>query len=204
MNIPRDIMMDYSTLSDNGLAERLAFGEEPAFNEIYERYWSGVFLVARNRLNDDVEAEEVVQEIFCKLWRRRADFQLEKTFRSYFAVAVKYEIINRSAKKRRETDFADQLFRTNRDIDDSTLQLLSFNELKKALEESICLLPDRCQLVFRLRLEKDYSQKQIAKELDISEKTVETHLAKARKHIRASLGSTLPFHLVLLVSMLAN
>ncbi len=197
-------MIDYSTFSDDDLVRLLKLGEEPAFNEIYNRYWSGVFLVARNRLKDDVEAEEIVQDIFCNLWRKRISFRLEKTFKTYFAIAVKYEVINRSVKKQREIDFVAQLFRSTKDIDNSTHQLLSFNELKEVLEESICVLPERCQLVFRLRLEYDYSQRQIAKELGISEKTVETHLAKARKHIRTSLGSTLPLHTAILFDILSR
>src|SRR5690606_33718209 len=163
-------MTNYSALSDDGLANLLRAGNEPAFNEIYDRYWAGIFLVARNRLKDDTEAEEIVQNIFCALWRKRQSFRLEKNFKTYFAVAVKYEIINYTVKKKREIDFVNHF--SHHDIDNTTLETLGLNELKQILEKSVCVLPERCQLVFRLKLEKGYSQKEIASELGISEKTV--------------------------------
>ena len=189
--------------SDLKLAELLSMDSEAAFNEIYNRYWASVFLVARNRLKNDLEAEEIVQNIFCHLWRKRRTFQLKKTFQIYFAVAVKYEVINLSVKKQREINFVEHVSRHGFNVDNSTLQKLSYNELKHTLEKTICVLPERCQLVFRLRIESEYTQKEIAKELAISEKTVETHLTKARKHIRDTLDPALIPHVIILINMIS-
>ena len=192
-------MDKYFTLSDYELSELLSLDDQFAFNEIYNRYWSSVFLVVRNRLRNDSEAEEIVQNIFYQLWKKRGVFKLEKTFQKYFAVAVKYEIINQSAKKRRELNYISQLSDKLFEIDNSTSQLLSFNELKQMLEKTICVLPEKCQLVFRLKIEKDYSQKQIAQELSISEKTVEAHLSKARKYMRENLDPSFSIYIVSLL-----
>jgi RNA polymerase sigma-70 factor (ECF subfamily) len=189
-------MSTYQNVSDQELLCLLKADDEAAFNELYKRYWSGIFLVARNRLSNDNDAEEIVQDIFCNLWRKRSSFVLDKSFKAYFSVAVKYEVINRSVRKGRENSFIEQFSKENTEEDLSTLETLSFNELEERLYKSITLLPERCQLVFKLRFEKEYSQKEIANELDISEKTVEAHLSKARKHIRTSLGSTFPFYII--------
>lgn len=192
-------MLKYHNIAEDELLSLLKAGSEAAFNEIYKRYWSGMFLVAKNRLQNDADAEEVVQEIFCNLWRRRENIVIDRSLKVYFSVAVKYEIINRSVRQRKETSLFDRLAKHSTEEDLSTLQTLSFNELQERLYASVALLPERCQLVFKLRLEKEYSQKEIAKELNISEKTVEAHLAKARKHIRASFGSAFP-SLILIIS----
>lgn len=189
-------MSTYQNISDQELLCLLRADSETAFNELYERYWSGIFLVARNRLSNDDDAEEIVQDIFCNLWRKRSSFVLEKSFKAYFSVAVKYEVINRSVRKRRESSFIERFSKENTEEDLSMLETLSFNELEERLYKSITLLPERCQLVFKLRFEKEYSQREIANELHISEKTVEAHLSKARKHIRASLGSIFPFYIM--------
>ena len=189
-------MSTYQNISDQELLCLLRADSETAFNELYERYWSGIFLVARNRLSNDDDAEEIVQDIFCNLWRKRSSFVLEKSFKAYFSVAVKYEVINRSVRKRRENSFIERFSKENTEEDLSMLETLSFNELEERLYKSITLLPERCQLVFKLRFEKEYSQREIANELHISEKTVEAHLSKARKHIRASLGSIFPFYIM--------
>jgi len=193
-------MSKYSDYSDQKLIALLNQSFEPAFNEIYDRYWPGVFLIARNRLKDDLEAKEVVQDIFCNFWRKRALVQVEKSLITYFSVAVKYEVINRFVKKRRENIFIEQFSQNSPIKDSSTQETIYFNELEQNLMDSILLLPERCQLVFRLKFEKDYSQKRIAEELNISEKTVEAHLAKARKHIRTGLGSSLSFYILMCLS----
>lgn len=189
-------MSKYQSVSDQELVCLLNANDEIAFNEIYERYWSGVFLVARNRLLNDVDAEEIVQKIFCNLWQRRSSFVLSKGLKAYFSVAVKYEVINHLVRRKRESSFIERFSKENTDEDLSTLETLSFNELEERLYNSITLLPERCQLVFKLRFEKEYSQKEIAAELAISEKTVEAHLAKARKHIRATLGAASPLYIM--------
>lgn len=191
-------MQTYSKLTDVELAELLANGEELAFREIYVRYWDKLFIVARNRLHDSLEAEEVVQDIFCNLWRKRAAFVLTRGFSNYFAVAVKFEVINRFAKKAREAVYASELASTYSDTDYSTVQDLNMNELKRQLQESIDALPEKCQKVFRLKYEKEYTQHQISQELLISEKTVEAHLAKARKTLRSSFGNVLSLLITLL------
>lgn len=189
-------MLKYSNYSDQELIDLLNQGLESAFNEIYARYWSGVFLVARNRLKNESEAEEIVQDVFCNLWKKRTTLRIEKNLNAYFSVAVKYEIINRTVKKRHEGVFIKRSVQDTPQSDFSTQETIYFNELQKSLMDSICLLPERCQLTFRLRLENGYSQKQIADRLNISEKTVEAHLTKARKLIRATLGSGFPFYLI--------
>lgn len=189
-------MLVYQNISDHDLLCLLKEDDEIAFNELYKRYWSGVFIVARNRLLNEVDAEEIVQDIFCNLWRKRSSLVLKSSLKAYFSVAVKYEIINRSVRKKRERLLVEQFSHDNKDVDLSTLQTLSFNELEKQLYDSIALLPERCQLVFKLRFENECSQKEIAAELGISEKTVEAHLTKARKHIRTSLGSAFPIFIL--------
>jgi len=189
-------MSKYQNISDQELVSLLNASDELAFNEIYERYWSGVFLVARNRLLNDVDAEEIVQKIFCNLWQKRFSFILNKELKAYFSVAVKYEVINYTARRKRENSFIERFSKERTDEDLTTLETLSFNELEERLYNSITLLPERCQLVFKLRFEKEYSQKEIAAELGVSEKTVEAHLAKARKHIRATLGTAFPLYIM--------
>ncbi|MND73579.1 RNA polymerase sigma factor [compost metagenome] len=73
-------------------------------------------------------------------------------------------------------------------MDDSTQQWLEFLDLKEILEQTITELPEKCQLVFRMSRDLHLSQKEIAAQLDISEKTVEAHLGKAIKTLRNKLN----------------
>lgn len=183
-----NIMVSLSEYSEDKLAGLLKNGSEAAFSQIYSRYWDKMYVVARKRLDDAIEAEEIVQDVFCNLWRRRAGFELHKGFNNYFAVAVKFEVINRLQKRSRTQRFEKDWSNEVTEVDQSTQDQLSFNELQQLLELTVKSLPEKCQLVFRLKHEAGYSQKQIAETMDISEKTVEAHLSKARKTIKNNLG----------------
>lgn len=184
-------MLIYSQLTDFDLAKLLKEGEERAFREIYERYWDKSYVIACKRLSDGIEAEEVVQDIFCNLWRKKDSFLLSKGFDNYFAVAVKFEVINRLAKQARQSVLKKQAAQVFSEIDNSTIDDIDLKEFKKQLQDSIDALPEKCGQVFRLKYEKEYTQYQIAEALNISEKTVEAHLSKARKILKKTFGNVL-------------
>ncbi|TZF82226.1 RNA polymerase sigma-70 factor [Pedobacter sp. BS3] len=185
-----------STSDDDVLIDRLNTDEINAFREIYDRYWDKLYVVARNRINDREEAEEIVQDIFCNFWRRRKSLVLTKGLNNYFSIAVKYEVINRLARQARANTYLKQAAKELSEVDESTLMQLDLNELQNQLQSTINTLPEKCQLVFRLQHEQGYSQRRIAEELDISEKTVEAHLSKARKVLRNSFSNF--FYLIFL------
>jgi len=182
-------MPAYASYSDQELLSLLREGDATAFRLIYDRYWDKLYVIARKRLNDALEAEEVVQDIFCNLWRKRGYINLVKGFDNYFSIAVKYEVINRMAKMARAADYLKDAASELSELDEGTIQLLDYNQLQEQLQLTIAGLPEKCRLVFTLQQEKGYSQKQIADELDISEKTVEAHLSKARKTLRGHFGN---------------
>lgn len=186
-------MVSLSEHSENELAVLLKTGSERAFSEIYNRYWDKLFIVARKRLDSAFEGEEIVQEIFCNLWRKRESFQLNKGFNNYFSVAVKFEVINRLQKRTRTQLLEKNLSQELTEFDEATIEQLSFKELKQQLELTIKQLPEKCQIIFRLKHEEGLSQKQIAAQLELSEKTVEAHLSKARKTIKDQFGNVSSF-----------
>ncbi|MEQ7799819.1 RNA polymerase sigma-70 factor [Pedobacter sp. ASV1-7] len=182
-------MVSLSEHSENELAGLLKTGSEAAFSEIYNRYWDKLYVVARKRLDNAFDGEEIVQEIFCNLWRKRETFQLDKGFNNYFSVAVKFEVINRLQKRERLQNLEKNLSFQLTEFDDTTAKQVDFNELKAQIELTVKQLPEKCQIVFRLKHEEGLSQKQIADQLNVSEKTVEAHLSKARKTIKDQFGN---------------
>ena len=180
-------MSFHSQLNDFELIARLKAGEEPAFRAIYDCYWNKLYCIARNRMDDALEAEEIVQEIFLDFWKRRSEFQLEKSLENYFTTAVKFKVINHLAKRAHATRNARDYAAHQPDTENNVIPLLDYKELKHQLASVIGSLPEKCRLVFLLRHEQGYSLRQIATELNISEKTVEAHLTKARKTLRGTL-----------------
>jgi RNA polymerase sigma-70 factor (family 1) len=182
---------NYNILNDKELTSLLQAGDEHAFTEIYNRYWSKLFAIAANKIRELGEAEEIVQDIFVSLWKRRAELSVIDTLSSYLAVSVKYQVIKVLDKRNNQKKYSDYSQHTANITDDSTQQWLEFEELRSRLAAFVADLPEKCRLVYQLSRESGYSQKKIAVELSISEKTVEAHLGKAIKTLRARLSQFL-------------
>ena len=191
-------MRDFSKYSDQELAALLRSGDTAAFKTIYKKYWDKLLVVAGKRLGDLQEAEEVLQDIFLNLWLKRADFQLRISFDNYFAVAVKFQIINRLAKRSRES-IRNKAFAEGRiEVAEPVAVQFDLVLLKQQLNDTIGTLPRKCQLVFKMSREQELSNKEIARELDISEKTVEKHMTNALKTLRTRFGNLLPVLMLLI------
>lgn len=175
-------MAAYSTFTDEELITLLKDADHAAFTEIYQRYWKKLFYIAGKKLGNLDEAEEVVQNIFMSLWNRRENIVITTTLVAYLTTSVKYWIIKILDKQYHQQKYAQSIAKNL--LDDSTQQWLDFLDLKEILDRYVSELPEKCQLVFKMSRNQNMSQKQIAEELDISEKTVEAHMGKAIKTLR--------------------
>jgi RNA polymerase sigma-70 factor (ECF subfamily) len=184
-------MPDYTTLNDKELIMLLSTNDMQAFTEIYNRYWKKLFSIAANKIQDLDDAEEIVQDIFVELWKRRDKLNVINTLSPYLAVSVKYRVIKWFDKRNNRQKYANYSKDHINIADHSTEQWLEFEELKDRLMEFVAELPEKCRLVYQLSREAGYSQKMIAGEMGISEKTVEAHLGKALKTLRARLSQFL-------------
>jgi RNA polymerase sigma-19 factor, ECF subfamily len=188
-------MTVYVSYSDTELMQLLHQGEDVAFTELYNRYWKILFQVAAGKTNSLAEAEEMVQDLFMDIWKRRATIDITSNPRAYLAVALKYRIINLLAKRQRRIRFEQKAEQELTIADSSTEQWLSFNELNDRISRLVADLPERCRLVYQLKKEEGYSQREIAARLRISEKAVEANISRALKALRVGIRSFLSFYL---------
>jgi RNA polymerase sigma-70 factor (ECF subfamily) len=175
-------------LSDEELILLIARDNAIAFKMLYNRYWKKMLVKAYAQLQSYTIAEEVVQDAFINLWKRRHTITLKYTFHTYIASVVRYEVMTQLAKKNKQPLYIDDL-EIPAVADHSTQQWLDFDELRSQIESLVDTLPDKCRLVFKLSRDKGLSDKQIAESLTISPKTVEAHISKALKTLRLSLNN---------------
>ena len=193
-------MKPYKDISDGELVQLVKCDDQKALSELFNRYWDKLFVVATHRLNNPEIAEECVQDVFVSLWQRRKDLELKYSIGTYFAVAIKYRVINQmdihyraKNKLERAAQAAEPAFAPSAD------QLLLEKELLSQIEVAVEKLPEKCRIVFRKSREEGKTQKQIASELGVSEKTVEAHMSKALRNLRTDLSILLPPMLLLLI-----
>ncbi|MES2650521.1 MAG: RNA polymerase sigma-70 factor [Bacteroidota bacterium] len=187
-------MNTYSKLSDLELISLLQRGDQSAFTQIYNTYWEKLFYIAAKKLSDEAEAEESVQDIFLKLWDNRAKLHIQENFEKYLVSAVHYQIINRRQKALRRAIIEQKIgAATDEELKLSQMPDLSmeyFEELQTRLDKVVFSLPAKCQLVFKMSRNEEYTNKKIAAELNISEKAVEKHVTHALKVLKKNLGPT--------------
>lgn len=177
-------MQSFRHTSDEQLFSLLKDGVAEAFTEIFRRYWDKLYIVAANKLDDKYLAQEVVQELFVDIWERRMTIELRKSVNIYLASALKYKVINARLYRNKEQLKRQLLGDDMAGIAELSPEPLRFEELQERLEAVVTGLPEKCQLVYRLSRDEGFTHKQIASQLDISEKTVEQHLTKALKVLR--------------------
>ncbi|WP_333863125.1 RNA polymerase sigma-70 factor [Sphingobacterium sp.] len=178
-------MKDFGGRSDEELILLIQQDDNLAFEALYDRYWKKLYYQAARKTNSLEDAQEIVQNIFASLWLRRHQLRIESNLASYLAVAVKYKVFKHLAQQykqealRHEADWVD--------FDNSTEDWLQFEELRVRLDQLVSELPEKCQLIFKLSREEGLTYKQIAENLNISVKTVETQLSRALKKIRTGI-----------------
>lgn len=185
----------HSKYTDQQLLSLAKAGHERAISEIFERYWHKLLAVALNRLGNLEDAEECVQDVFINLWKIRETLELKYTLYTYLSAAVRYRVLDKMNQQYRKIRFSDtdfsELSELSSENDAADAHLLHL-ELMDKIDSAVKLLPEKCQIVYRMSRESGFSHKKIAEELSISEKTVEAHLGKAIKDIRKNLTITAP------------
>jgi RNA polymerase sigma-70 factor (family 1) len=182
-------MAQYKLYGDRELVQLMQSGNESALVEIYNRYWEKMLAVAFNRLGNQEDAEECVQDVFYKLWKLREDFSLAKTeLTNYLSRAIRNQSFNILDRRHRDR-LRSQGYTPVEDINLlSPERALIVRELIQQIDNSINSLPPQCQIVFKLSREHGLSNKEIAEKLSISENTVKSHIKKANKDIQSNMG----------------
>ena len=178
-------------IEEKDLLTRLHNSDETAFTQIYNHYWKKLFFIAAQKLNNFSEAEEIVQDIFLDVWKRREEICITTGLSAYLSVSVKYKVINVLAKRNLQLRYQQHNSSVQGFSDISTQHHLSLEELREQLSKETAKLPEKCRLVFQMSREQGFSQKAIAEKLSISEKTVEAHLSKALRTLRMNLSQFL-------------
>lgn len=191
-------MTDYSKLTDLELAALLNESDELAYTEIYNRYKGVLYLHAYSRLKNVEEVNDMIQELFAKLWDKRKTLVLKTNLSNYLYTAVRNRVIDFITHKKIESDYISGFQQFINQGEAATDHMLREKELSRIIEDEIQSLPSKMRQVFELSRKKNHSHREIAYELTLSEKTVKKHVNNALKILRVKLGSLIALMLILL------
>lgn len=174
-----------NTHTDLELFSKLSRDDEKAFSELFRRYYSGLCLFAVQLLHDDEQSKELVQEVFVQLWEKRKQIRVHSSVKSYLFRAVKNQLINWANHQKVEQKYQEKILSENIEIHPS--QYFMEVDLYRKIEASINALPAKRREIFKLSREKGLSYREIAEQLQISIKTVETQMGLALQQLREDL-----------------
>lgn len=158
-------------------------GEEGAFALVYEKYYAPLINFARKKTNNIQVAEDMVQDIFVHLYLHR---EVESNMEGYLYTALRRKIYNYWRHEMVKSNYQAYIEYKNESARESNVsEIVELKELEEELEKQIGMLPPQCRKIFRLKKEKHCSNNDIAEMLGISVKTVEAHMTKALKILRA-------------------
>ncbi|MFA4870198.1 MAG: RNA polymerase sigma-70 factor [Pedobacter sp.] len=178
----------YNAYSDHKLSLLLNQGDRKAFVEIYDRYYSLLYLYAYKKLKEREEAKDAVQDVFIALWNRREEIKFDISLSGYLYRSVRNRALNIFAHKNIESKYLASLDEYLKANHEGTDYLIREKEIAALIEIEINNLPLKMREVFLLSRTENLTYKEIAEKLNISETTVNTQMKRALKALRTKLG----------------
>lgn len=165
---------------ERGWADRIRAGDMQAFEALYRAYWPRLYAFAFRYVHSKDDAEDVTQEVFVRIWRGRAHWAPAGLVRNYLYLSVRNAARDRLARAGVARRWRVRQVATAVEIQSSPEAV----ELEAAVQQALDELPPKRSAVCKLRLIDGLTYAEIAGRLDISEKTVETQLARGLKFLR--------------------
>ena len=175
--------------NDNELVDRLYKGDIEAFDLIYAKYASRLYAFGKKYLGSDIEAEELVQTVFLKLWENHKKLKRELSFKSYLFTIAYNNICKIFRKKYYQEKFIESTLSDSLPYIEETEQSIDYNSVLEKVYQLIEQLPPRQKSVFLKSRNEGLSSKEIAQELGLSSGTVDNYISGALKFIRSRLDT---------------
>jgi len=178
--------------SNTELVKLLKKGDIAAFNDIYKMYCHKLHRFVLMYLKQDEDAEEIVQEVFVKIWESRSKIDIYASFES-FLFTIAYNSTISLLRKRMSENKSREYLKSLQQIDseDQVIDEIRFKELNHQIHSLLEQLTPRQREIFLLSREDGLTHKEIAEKLDISENTVNNHLVTILKFLKSHIDNSL-------------
>ncbi|MDH7444305.1 RNA polymerase sigma factor [Aquimarina sp. 2201CG14-23] len=175
-------------ITEKLLIKGLSTGDQQCYKIIFDTYNNWLCNYVCKLSNDMDLSKDLVQNVMLRLWEKKESLEIKTSLKSYLFRACHNEFLMHIRKQKKQIDLLDQLkletlYDTNNVLEENLLESY-FIKIEKAIE----LLPTKCKKVFKLSRFEQKRNKEIAKLLGISSRTVEVHIRKAIKLIKAQVS----------------
>lgn len=169
------------------LLKQVAEGNEEAFAQLFHAYRDKLFSFIHKLSGSREIAEDILQDVFLKIWIQRKKLVEIDHFNAFLYKAAQNHALNQLRRMSKETLILTKTYAHQNNDSPSADQQLTYNNIRKRLNEIVTQLPPQQKAVYQLSREQHLKQDQIAEQLNISISTVQNHLTRALKTIREKM-----------------
>lgn len=181
--------IEYALYTLEELLQHIKQDDRRAFDELYSKIWNELYVKAYSKLKDEYLAKDIVQEIFIDLWNKRKLREIENV-RSYLLQAVKFKVLDEFRRNHYNFVEIDLFVEKIKESDSADSEIIS-KEFFSTIKDWINVLPHRRKEIFRLKYIEGFSNKEIATQLNISQKTVQNQVLNSSPELKKILRQAL-------------
>lgn len=188
-------LSDHSRIrSDLELVELLKAGDPSAFEQLFLSYYSALVQFALRYAQDRAAAQDIVQDVFARIWERRTEIMISTSVQSYLYSAVRNQAITQLRRIKTQEDW-EVISLDSDSVSGSRSISLSADiqydavELNQLVDRVISSLPERCQEIFSLYVDSRLSQMEISDVLEIAHSTVRVQISRAMTAVRKAVSN---------------
>ena len=185
--------------------KRMADGDHHALRFFFDKYYDDLCNYVNLYLRDRAVSEDIVQDIFIYFWEKRGSIKMDSSVKSYLLRASRNKFLNHIRDEKSHQSIQNSVYSRGEKFITPNYNLLDINKIADVINSSIENLPPRCRQVYLLHKNEDLSIKEIASQMEISEKTVENQMTIAIKKLKEQLA---PYYdqifVLLLISLIGK
>lgn len=176
---------------DNWIVEGIKAGDESAYKKLFLKYYSQLVVFARKVVVDDDLSRELVQDVFVSFYEKRKELNIHTSLKAHLYQSVRNRCLNQLKHSQIRREHHANIYLDKKDEEAFVEDKLQQTELEFKIHSIIKTLPEQCRKIFEKSRFEGVTNQEIADELNLSKRTVETQISKALKILRKNLAGYL-------------
>nr|WP_321450592.1 RNA polymerase sigma-70 factor [uncultured Carboxylicivirga sp.] len=184
---------------DKWIIEGIKRGDESAYKSLFLKYYAQLVVFARKVVIDDDLARELVQDVFVNFYEKRNEINIHTSLKAHLYQSVRNRCLNQIKHNKIRREHHANIFAEKKDEEAYVEDKLQETELEHRIYSVVQTLPDQCKRIFEMSRFEGVPNQEIADQLGLSKRTIETQISKALKVLRKQLALYLSVVLWLLI-----
>ncbi len=174
--------------------------QEASFERLFTTHFKRLYAYALTIIKDSIMAEEIVQQVFFKIWEKKGRVDIHSSLEAYLYRSVYHESLNYLKHQKVRAAYQSYAAHRGGEQPGSAAAKLQLSELQQKLDRALRELPEQCRTIFQMSRFEELKYQEIADKLGLSVKTVENQMGKALKILRTKLADYLPIWMIMILT----